>query len=114
MKFLKYAIYFLNNYFTLNAQKIITLSESCPPSKQNPCGYKCASLCHAWRAATYECIHGNDGTCCFTCGQEVSMCPGGQVLRDENTCIAPKDCPCILKNGNILAVSFRSFISKSV
>merc|ERR1739838_553890 len=30
--------------------------ENCPPSQQNPCGYQCENLCHAWKAATYECI----------------------------------------------------------
>ena len=89
-------------------------SEECPPSQQNPCGYKCQNLCHAWRAATYECIHGQDDTCCFTCGEEVSQCPAGLVLRDETTCISPKDCPCILQNGNILAVSFIHFLHELV
>lgn len=71
-------------------------------------------MCHAWRAATYECIHGQNPTCCFTCGQTINKCPTGQVLRDENTCTDPKDCPCILQNGNILAVSDKATWFKKI
>merc|ERR1711881_682218 len=77
--------------------------DQCPPHYLNECGYTCAGICHSWRAAQYECIHGSDDTCCMTCGDEVALCPAGQVLRDENTCVSPQDCTCLLKNGDLLA-----------
>jgi len=82
----------------------LPVADLCPPSKQNKCGYTCDSICHSWRAATYECVHGSDSECCLTCGQTITKCSSGQVLRDENTCCSPQDCTCLLPNGNILAV----------
>ena len=43
---------------------VLHKTDDCPPQDLNECGYRCAGICHSWRAAQYECIHGSDDTCC--------------------------------------------------
>lgn len=93
---------------------IALLSERCPEGERDTCGFRCDQLCHSWRAATYQCLYGEPEECCLTCGEIVHDCLPGQMLRDEVTCVAMEDCPCLLPNGNILAVEYINVIRESL
>lgn len=88
----------------------IPKTETCPIEQRNLCGFRCDQVCHSWKKANYQCLYGQYDECCLTCGQEVNKCAAGMVLRDASTCVKPQDCPCILQNGNILAVSHEHII----
>lgn len=80
------------------------------------CAFRCNQVCHAWRQSTYQCTHATDDDHCVdTCGEECVSCPANYVLKDTQTCVRPKDCLCMLPNGDTLGVSdFTLFLTDSV
>ena len=97
------------NIPTTIAPRIVSttsLPSVCLPGEVwDDCIVRCDHICHSYlleAVSLYNCS--SKDNCVKGCRKTDLICSKGKFLRDENTCVDKKDCPCMTKSGLFIKV----------